>query len=159
MRGKVGLVIGLAAGYVLGTRAGHQRYEQIKTAWLKVWELDPVQKQVERAKDAATSAALALPKALWTGAVKVTKAATGAGSPGTKLDRAIAESKRESAKVEKAAQETAAAAKEAVDEAGEAVKKASTASRASSRSTGTRTAPKTTGTRPTSTRAKKADED
>jgi hypothetical protein len=30
MRGKVGLVIGLAAGYVLGARAGRERYEQIK---------------------------------------------------------------------------------------------------------------------------------
>ena len=159
MRGKIGIVVGLAAGYVLGSRAGRERYEQIKSRFLKVWNTPPVQKQVDKAKELGKSAAFALPSALWDGAVKVTKAATGAGSPGTKLDRAIAESKRESAKVEKAAQETAAAAKEAVDEAGEAVKKASTASRASSRSTGTRTAPKTTGTRPTSTRAKKADED
>src|SRR3546814_17314066 len=30
MKGKVGLVIGLAAGYVLGARAGRERYEQIK---------------------------------------------------------------------------------------------------------------------------------
>ena len=30
MRGKAGLVIGLAIGYVLGTRAGRERYEQIK---------------------------------------------------------------------------------------------------------------------------------
>ena len=29
MRGKVGLVIGLGVGYVLGTRAGRERYEQI----------------------------------------------------------------------------------------------------------------------------------
>ena len=50
MRGKVGLVIGLAAGYVLGTRAGRERYEQIKEQALKVWNLDPVQKQVDRAK-------------------------------------------------------------------------------------------------------------
>lgn len=36
MRGKVGLVIGLAAGYVLGTRAGRERYEQIKAQAEKV---------------------------------------------------------------------------------------------------------------------------
>ena len=42
MRGKAGLVVGLAVGYVLGTRAGRERYEQIKAAALKVWNLDPV---------------------------------------------------------------------------------------------------------------------
>ena len=45
MKGKIGLVVGLGVGYVLGTRAGHERYEQIKTQWLKVWHLDPVQEQ------------------------------------------------------------------------------------------------------------------
>ena len=30
MRFKSGLVVGVAVGYVLGTRAGRQRYEQIK---------------------------------------------------------------------------------------------------------------------------------
>ena len=34
MKGKVGLVVGLSVGYVLGTRAGRERYEQIKTQWL-----------------------------------------------------------------------------------------------------------------------------
>lgn len=46
MKGKIGLVVGLGVGYVLGTRAGRERYEQIKTQWLKVWHLDPVQEQV-----------------------------------------------------------------------------------------------------------------
>ena len=55
MRGKVGLVIGLAAGYVLGTRAGRERYEQIKAQVDKVWNLDPVQEQVAKAKDFAKS--------------------------------------------------------------------------------------------------------
>ncbi len=36
MKGKIGLVVGLGVGYVLGTRAGRERYEQIKTQWLKV---------------------------------------------------------------------------------------------------------------------------
>ena len=89
MRGKIGIVVGLAAGYVLGARAGRERYEQIKTGFLKVWNTAPVQKQVTKAKDLATSAAFALPSALWDGAVKVTKAASKSGTPGQKLDSAI----------------------------------------------------------------------
>ncbi len=56
MRGKAGLVIGLAAGYVLGTRAGRERYEQIKTQAEKVWNLPPVQKQVDKLQALGTSA-------------------------------------------------------------------------------------------------------
>lgn len=89
MRGKVGLVIGLAAGYVLGSRAGRERYEQIKTQALKVWNLDPVQQQVAKGKEFAKSAAMALPTTLWDSAVKVTRAAGAKGTPGQKLDAAI----------------------------------------------------------------------
>jgi len=70
MRGKVGLVIGLAAGYVLGTRAGRERYEQIKAQVDKVWNLEPVQEQVTKAKEFAKSTAMALPSTLWDSAVK-----------------------------------------------------------------------------------------
>lgn len=51
MKGKVLFVVGLGAGYVLGTRAGRQRYEQIKSAWLKVWDSPTVQKQVHTVQD------------------------------------------------------------------------------------------------------------
>ena len=71
MRGRIGLVIGLGAGYVLGSRAGRARYEQIKTQWLKVWNLDPVQQQVGKVQDFAKSQAAAVPGALFHGAVKV----------------------------------------------------------------------------------------
>ena len=37
MRGKAAVVIGLAVGYVLGTRDGRERYEQIKSQATKVW--------------------------------------------------------------------------------------------------------------------------
>ena len=75
MRGKAGLVVGLAIGYVLGTRAGRERYEQIKGQWLKVWNMDPVQEQVGKVKDFAKSQAMALPSTLWDSAVKVAQAA------------------------------------------------------------------------------------
>lgn len=86
MRGKVGLVLGLAAGYVLGARAGRQRYEQIAEQAHKLWELEPVQDGVAKVKTATTDAVkvvvLAVPKALWAGAVKVTEAVQHRGENG-----------------------------------------------------------------------------
>lgn len=43
---KLSLIIGLAVGYVLGTRAGRERYEQIVAGAESIWNSDPVQKQV-----------------------------------------------------------------------------------------------------------------
>lgn len=51
--GKLSFFAGAAVGYVLGARAGVQRYEQIKELSNKVWSSDPVQHQVERGKEAA----------------------------------------------------------------------------------------------------------
>ena len=111
MRGKIGIVVGLAAGYVLGARAGRERYEQINTGFLKFWNTAPVQKQVTKAKDLATSAAFALPSALWDGAVKVTKAASKSGTPGQKLDSAIKAGQDSSDEIARGAEKTAADAK------------------------------------------------
>ena len=118
MRGKVGLVIGLAAGYVLGTRAGRERYEQIKEQALKVWNLDPVQKQVDRAKDFTASTAMAIPGALWNGAVKVTRAVQGKdATPGQRLDAAIKAGKDSSEDVAKAAERSVANIEKKIDDA------------------------------------------
>ena len=116
MKGKAGLVIGLAIGYVLGTRAGRERYEQIKTQWLKVWNTEPVQSQVGKVKDFAKSSAMALPSTLWDSAVKVTKAATTKGTPGERLDAALDVTKDQADEVGRAAKTTAKAAKDAVDD-------------------------------------------
>jgi hypothetical protein len=40
MKGKLGIAVGLAAGYVLGTRAGRERYQQL-TASAKRLADDP----------------------------------------------------------------------------------------------------------------------
>ena len=118
MRGKVGLVIGLAAGYVLGTRAGRERYEQIKAQVEKVWNLEPVQEQVGKVKEFAKSTAMALPSTLWDSAVKVTKAATSKGStPGQKLDAAIKTGKDQADDVSGCAETSARAVKDAADDA------------------------------------------
>lgn len=45
MRGRILFVIGLGAGYVLGAKAGRQRYEQIASAADKVWNSQSVAKQ------------------------------------------------------------------------------------------------------------------
>jgi len=110
MKGKIGLVVGLGVGYVLGTRAGRERYEQIKKQWLKVWNLDPVQAQVHKVQDFAKTQAAAVPQALWTGAVKIVKAATSDGTPGQRVDSALAGGKSAAAEVKQAAEETVAAA-------------------------------------------------
>ena len=89
MKGKAGLVIGLAVGYVLGTRAGRERYEQIKEQWLKVWNLDPRAgagrqgeglRQVDR--HGAAEHAVGLGRQGHEGRVRE-------GHPGQKLDAAI----------------------------------------------------------------------
>jgi len=51
VRSKLMFVIGLAAGYVLGTRAGRERYEQLKAGAERLWTNPSVQAQVHRAED------------------------------------------------------------------------------------------------------------
>jgi hypothetical protein len=51
MRGKILFVLGLGVGYVFGTRAGRARYNQMKTAALKVWNDPRVQEQVSAATE------------------------------------------------------------------------------------------------------------
>ncbi|WP_120494356.1 hypothetical protein [Microbacterium phyllosphaerae] len=117
MKGKIGLVVGLGVGYVIGTRAGRERYEQIKTQWLKVWNLDPVQEQVERVKGYVGDKAAAVPGAIWTGVQKVVKSAGGGDkTAGQRLDSAVAAGK-------KAAEDIVDATEDAVDEAKDAAKK------------------------------------
>ena len=48
MRGKILFLAGLAVGYVLGTRAGRERYEQIKKAADRFWGDPRVQRQVDK---------------------------------------------------------------------------------------------------------------
>ena len=51
VKGKILFVAGLGLGYVLGTRAGREKYDQLKTAALKFWNDPRVQKQVDAAQD------------------------------------------------------------------------------------------------------------
>lgn len=56
---KLLLIGAAAAGYVLGTKAGRERYEQIKRQSSKVWNSGPVQQGVHEAEGVAKHAASA----------------------------------------------------------------------------------------------------
>lgn len=51
MKGKILFVAGLGLGYLLGTRAGREKYDELKSAALKVWNDPRVQKQVDAVED------------------------------------------------------------------------------------------------------------
>ncbi|MHB1171638.1 MAG: YtxH domain-containing protein [Lacisediminihabitans sp.] len=53
MRGKLLLVVGFAVGYVLGSRAGRERYDELKRAAEKLWNDPRVQRQVKQAEEFA----------------------------------------------------------------------------------------------------------
>jgi oxygen-dependent protoporphyrinogen oxidase len=53
MKGKAALLVGLGVGYVLGARAGRERYEQIKGTATGVWQDPAVQRRVEQAQHVA----------------------------------------------------------------------------------------------------------
>lgn len=57
MKGKILFVVGLGVGYVLGARAGRERYEQIRKAAEDVWNQPKVQEGVQTVKDFAMSRA------------------------------------------------------------------------------------------------------
>lgn len=124
MRGKIGIVIGFAAGYVLGSRAGRERYDQIKERFLQLWNTEPVQNQVEKVTEFGKTAAMALPSAIWDGALKVGKSVTGSGTPGKKLDVAIKAGKESADDVAKGAEVTAEEVKKAAEKVVDDVKKA-----------------------------------
>lgn len=57
MRNKIMLLVGFGVGYVLGSRAGRGRYEQIKRGWLSFWNSPGVQSQVQNAQEFVTEKA------------------------------------------------------------------------------------------------------
>jgi hypothetical protein len=51
VKGKILFVAGLGLGYVLGTRAGREKYEELRTAALKGWTDPRVQKAADTVED------------------------------------------------------------------------------------------------------------
>jgi hypothetical protein len=54
---RPGFVVGFASGYVLGARAGRERYEQIQRMWGQLRGSPTVQRAAERTKEAAAEGA------------------------------------------------------------------------------------------------------
>jgi hypothetical protein len=115
MKGKVLFVVGLGVGYVLGTRAGRERYEQIRKAAESVWNTPAVQQGVGTVKDFATARVGDLSDTVLDGVKSLIGNAT-RGSGATKHDVSKAATSAK-AGVSKSAQ----AARSAVDSAAEAI--------------------------------------
>jgi hypothetical protein len=73
MKGKFLFVVGLGVGYVLGTRAGRERYEQIRKAAEDVWNQPKVQEGVGTVKEFAMSRVGDVSDAVLDGAKKLVK--------------------------------------------------------------------------------------
>jgi hypothetical protein len=50
VRFRAGLIIGFGVGYVLGAKAGRERYEQIREAFGKAMQTEPVQQLTEKGR-------------------------------------------------------------------------------------------------------------
>jgi hypothetical protein len=57
MAGKLKLLAGVGIGYVLGTRAGRQRYDQMVNKAQSLWRDPRTQAKVHQAKDVAADKA------------------------------------------------------------------------------------------------------
>jgi hypothetical protein len=87
---KTGLVVGFGIGYVLGSRAGRQRYEQIQAWWSRVSGSPTMQKAADNAKSLAGEAGRKGLEAVQGGVTKVTGAVrTRLGDDSTGTDYAV----------------------------------------------------------------------
>lgn len=103
MKGKLAFLLGAAVGYVLGTRAGRERYEQIKRGALRVWNTGPVQRGVESVRGAVDERAED---------VKQTVRKLGSQLLGKLSEQAAGRPPAEKSEAEKSSAETPAAADE-----------------------------------------------
>ena len=55
MRGRLGVLVGFGAGYVLGAKAGRDRYEQLRRLYENVQASPAFQKATGKAKEAVGS--------------------------------------------------------------------------------------------------------
>lgn len=99
---KVLLITGLAVGYVLGARAGRQRYDQIADAVSRFWHSPRVQKQVDRSVDFVNTKAERVADIAATGAKNVVGRVTGGAAGSSSSSGASAKSAASAASTTKA---------------------------------------------------------
>jgi hypothetical protein len=80
MRGKILFAAGLAVGYVLGTRAGRERYEELKRAATSFWNDPRVQHRVDQVEDFVKEKVPEVAEFVSDGAKKVVDQVTGKAS-------------------------------------------------------------------------------
>lgn len=56
MRGRLGMLLGFGVGYVLGAKAGQQRYEEIRDGFNRLMGTEPAQQLQADVRDAAERA-------------------------------------------------------------------------------------------------------
>jgi hypothetical protein len=93
MKGKFLFVVGLGVGYVLGTRAGRERYEQIRKAAEDVWNQPKVQEGVGTVKEFAMSRVGDVSDAVLDGAKKLVKQVSGTQASTTRSTSSTSASK------------------------------------------------------------------
>ena len=71
MRGRLGLMLGFGAGYVLGAKAGTERYEQLRRLYDNLQSNPKVREATGKAKDAVGSGLDQAKEAASTGVSKV----------------------------------------------------------------------------------------
>jgi activator of HSP90 ATPase len=119
MKGKILFVVGLGVGYVLGTRAGRERYEQIKRAAEGVWNQPAVQQGVSTVTDFAKDKLGDVSDTVLDAAKSfIGNATRGSGATKSEVREAAEAAKRGVSKTAKAA---SSAVEDAADAVGEAI--------------------------------------
>lgn len=80
MKGKILLVVGLGVGYVLGTRAGREKYDKMKAAASAFWNDPRVKAQVDNVEEFVKDKAPEVSEFFADSAKKVVSSVTGSKS-------------------------------------------------------------------------------
>ena len=86
MRGRLGLLAGFATGYVLGAKAGQQRFEEIRDGFNKLMGTEQAQQLQSQVKDAAERAGQVIEEKASDSVAKVSEKVSekvGSGGSGT----------------------------------------------------------------------------